>query len=73
LPPALWQIRRLDAVRYVGRANDVVGQAHYKVDGATFQFAYTDALKPGNRLFHVRLDQTMTLQRGVGPYKRRWA
>jgi hypothetical protein len=58
-----WQIRRLDAVHYVGRANDVVGEARGKVDGATFQFAYTVALKPGSPLFHVRLDQTMTLQR----------
>jgi len=58
-----WQIRRFDAVRYVGRANDVVGEARGKVDGATFQFAYTVALKPGNPLFNVRLDQTMTLQR----------
>ena len=58
-----WQIRRVDAVRYVGRANDVVGEARGKVDGATFQFAYTVALQPGNPLFNVRLDQTMTLQR----------
>ena len=58
-----WQIRRVDAVRYVGRANDVVGQASGKVDGATFQFAYVVALKPGNPLFNVRLNQTMTLQR----------
>jgi hypothetical protein len=58
-----WQIRRIDAVHYVGRANDVVGEARGKVDGATFQFDYTVALKPGNPLFHVRLDQTMTLQR----------
>ncbi len=58
-----WQIRRIGAVRYVGRANDVVGEARGKVDGATFQFAYTVALKPGNPLFNIRLDQTMTLQR----------
>ena len=29
----------------------------------TFHFAYTVALKPGNPLFNVRLNQTMTLQR----------
>ncbi len=58
-----WQIRRIDVVRYVGRANDVVGEARGKVDGATFQFAYVVALKPGNPLFNVRLNQTMTLQR----------
>jgi len=58
-----WQIKRVDAVHYVGRANDVVGVARGEVDSATFRFAYTVALKPGNPLFNVRLDQTMTLQR----------
>ena len=58
-----WQIRRVDAVHYVGRANDVVGEARGKVSGSSFRLVYTVALNPGNPLLNVRLDQTMTLRR----------
>ncbi|MDQ6655716.1 MAG: DUF3833 domain-containing protein [Verrucomicrobiota bacterium] len=43
-----WEIRRVDAVHYVGRANDVVGEARGEVTGASFHFAYVVALKPGD-------------------------
>ena len=58
-----WQIRRVDATHYLGRANDVVGEARGEVTGSSFHFIYTVALDPGNPLLNVRLDQTMTLRR----------
>lgn len=58
-----WQIRKIDAVHYIGRANDVVGDARGEVTGSSFHFVYTVALNPGNPLLNVRLDQTMTLRR----------
>jgi len=58
-----WQIRQVDATHYIGRANDVVGEARGKVTGSSFRLVYTVALKPGNPLSNVRLDQTMTLRR----------
>lgn len=57
-----WQIRSVGDHGYVGRANDVVGEAHGEVKGARFHFNYAVALDPKNALLHVRLDQTMTLQ-----------
>lgn len=65
-----WQIRRLDAHRYEGTANDVVGYAHGTIAGDTFRFSYTVALKPGNPFFTVRLEQVMTL-RGDGTVENR--
>ncbi len=58
-----WQIRRIDDRHYLGRANDVVGEAHGEVAGSRFRFSYIVALKAGNPFFNVRLDQTMTLLR----------
>lgn len=60
-----WQIRRLTSHRYIGRANDVVGEARGEVRGRTFRFSYVVALKPGNPFLNVRLNQSMTL-RGDG-------
>lgn len=57
-----WEIRRLDANHYRGRANDVVGEARGEVAGSIFHFKYIVALKPGNPLFNVQLDQTMMLR-----------
>ncbi len=58
-----WQIRKVDATHYIGRANDVVGDALGEVTGSSFRFLYTVALNPKNPLLNVRLDQTMTLRR----------
>lgn len=58
----LWQIRRVGNGEYEGVANDVVGVARGRATGNTFRFRYTVALKPGNPLFNVRLDQVMTLR-----------
>lgn len=58
-----WQIRRLDRTHYEGRAEDVVGIARGEVAGNAFHFTYVVAIKPGNPLFDVQLDQTMTLRR----------
>ncbi len=57
-----WQIRKVDATHYIGRANDVVGDARGEVTGSSFHFAYTVALNAKNPLLNVRLDQTMTLR-----------
>lgn len=57
-----WQIHRIDATHYDGRANDVVGVARGEVSGSTFRFRYVVALKPGNPFLNVRLDQFMTMR-----------
>ena len=57
-----WRIQRLDAHRYEATANDVVGTGHGEAYGNTFHWEYTVALKPGNPLFNVRLEQWMYLQ-----------
>lgn len=58
-----WEIRRVGGHRYVGRANDVVGEARGAVSGARFRFRYVVALKKNNPFFDVHLEQTMTLRR----------
>lgn len=57
-----WRVRRLDQHRYEATANDVVGPAHGEAFGSTFHWRYTVALRPGNPLSHVALEQWMTLQ-----------
>ncbi len=57
-----WHIRRLDEHRYEATANDVVGTGHGEAYGNAFHWEYTVALKPGNPLFNVRLEQWMYLQ-----------
>lgn len=57
-----WHIRRIDAHHYRATANDVVGVATGEAYGNLFHFKYTVALKPGNPLYNVRLEQWMYLQ-----------
>ena len=57
-----WRIRRVDAHRYEATANDVVGTGTGEAYGNAFHWEYTVALKPGNPLFNVRLNQWMYLQ-----------
>ena len=57
-----WHIRRVDAHHYEATANDVVGTGRGEADGNAFHWEYTVALKPGNPLFDVRLEQWMYLQ-----------
>ena len=58
----LWHIRRVDEHRYEATANDVVGTGRGEAYGNAFHWEYTVALKPGNPLFNVRLEQWMYLQ-----------
>ena len=58
----LWRIRRVDEHHYEATASDVVGTGQGEADGNAFHWAYTVALKPGNPLFNVRLEQWMYLQ-----------
>ena len=59
-----WRIRQVDEHRFEAQANDVVGVAHGEAYGNAFHWAYTVALKPGNPLYNVRLNQWMYLQAG---------
>ena len=61
-----WRIRRVDAHRYEATANDVVGVGTGTAYGNAFHWEYTVALKPGNPLFNVHLEQWMYLQAGGG-------
>ena len=58
----LWHIRRVDEHRYEATADDVVGTGRGEAYGNAFHWVYTVALKPGNPLFNVRLEQWMYLQ-----------
>lgn len=60
-----WQVHRLDAHRYEATANDVVGKARGEAHGNAFRWEYTIALKPGNPLANVRLQQWMYLPEGT--------
>lgn len=57
-----WQIRRVGAHRIEATANDVVGTGTGEAYGNAFHWEYTVALKPGNPLYNVRLQQWMYLQ-----------
>ncbi|MEO6212083.1 MAG: DUF3833 family protein [Vicinamibacterales bacterium] len=57
-----WQIRRIDAHRYEGKANDIIGVVHGEAYGNVFHWSFTLALSPGNRLKNVRMSQWMYLQ-----------
>jgi hypothetical protein len=54
-----WRLRRLDAHRYEGTANDVIGIATGEAHGNAFRFEYTLALDPGNPLKNVHMRQWM--------------
>ena len=59
-----WRIRRVDSHRYEATANDVVDTGTGEAYGDAFHWNYTVALKPGNPLFNVHLEQWMYLQEG---------
>ena len=57
-----WHMRRIGAARqgvvqYEATANDMVGTAHGEASGRAFHWTWTLALKPGNSLFDVTMDQ----------------
>ncbi|MEO6034685.1 MAG: DUF3833 family protein [Verrucomicrobiota bacterium] len=60
-----WHVHRLDAHHYEAKANDVVGKARGEAQGNAFRWEYTIALKPGNPLANVRMQQWMFLPEGT--------
>lgn len=57
-----WCIRKLDANRYEGTANDLIGTVRGEAYGNVFHWSFTLALSPGNPLANVRVTQWMYLQ-----------
>jgi hypothetical protein len=57
-----WKLRRIDAQRFQGTANDIIGVADGRVTGNSFSWSFSLATKPGNPLFNVRMTQHMYLQ-----------
>lgn len=57
-----WRLRRIDATRFEGKANDIIGTAHGRLEGNTFSWSFRLASKPGNPLLNVRMTQHMYFQ-----------
>ena len=52
-----WHLRRTGTGQYEATANDMVGVAHGEASGRAFHWTWTLAIKPGNSLFNVTMDQ----------------
>jgi hypothetical protein len=57
----VWRIRKLPEGRYVGRADDVVGEALGQARGNALRWNYTLALPVDGRTWHVQMDDWMYL------------
>lgn len=57
----IWRVRKLADGRYVGRADDVVGEAAGQASGNTLRWNYTLALPVEGRTWHVQMDDWMHL------------
>jgi hypothetical protein len=57
----VWTITRVDASRYVGRADDVVGEAHGEAAGNALRWRYVLALPVDGRVWNVDFDDWMFL------------
>lgn len=57
----VWRVRKLADGRYVGRADDVVGEATGQASGNTLRWNYTLALPVEGRTWHVQMDDWMHL------------
>ena len=57
-----WHMRRLGGGKFEATANDMVGTAHGEGDGRAFHWQWTLALRPGNPLTNVTMDQWWYLQ-----------
>lgn len=58
----VWRIRRIDATRFEGRADDVIGVAQGAIAGSALNWRYTLRLPVGDRNFDVQFDDWMWLQ-----------
>jgi hypothetical protein len=57
----LWTITRVDAGRYVGRADDVVGEARGEAAGNALRWRYVLALPVDGKVWNVNFDDWMFL------------
>ena len=57
----VWTITRLDVGRYVGRADDVVGEAQGEVAGNALRWRYVLALPVDGKVWNVDFDDWMFL------------
>lgn len=57
----IWRLTDLGDGRFVGRADDVVGQAQGQQSGNAFQWGYTLALPVDGRVIEVQFDDWMFL------------
>lgn len=58
----IWRIRRIDSDRYVGTAEDVVGEASGEVRGSVLNWRYTMRLPYNGSTVDVQFDDWMFLQ-----------
>lgn len=57
----IWRLTQLADGRYVGRADDVVGEANGQVSGNTFRWGYTLRLPVDGKTYDVQFDDWMYL------------
>ena len=57
----IWHLTHQGEGRYVGRADDVIGEASGRTRGNAFNWAYTLALPVSGRVWHVQMDDWMYL------------
>lgn len=57
----VWTLKRIAPDRFIGTADDVVGEATGILAGNTFNWRYTLALKVDGRVWHVDFDDWMVL------------
>ena len=57
----VWRLQRLADGRYIGRADDVVGEASGQTIGNAFRWQYTLALPVDGKTYHVQFDDWMYL------------
>ncbi|MEF8733999.1 MAG: DUF3833 domain-containing protein [Candidatus Accumulibacter meliphilus] len=57
----VWTITRVDAARYIGFADDVVGEAHGEAAGNALRWRYVLALPVDGRVWNVDFDDWMFL------------
>lgn len=55
----VWRLKRLADGRYVGRADDVVGEAQGQAAGNALNWKYTLALKVDGKVYEVQFDDWM--------------
>lgn len=57
----IWHLSALPNGQYIGRADDVVGQAHGQVQGPALKWSYTLALPVEGKTWHIHFDDWMYL------------